>query len=249
MLRVLSHADTDLLAVTRALADVPDGFPEGRGANPAALDLAGRLDDPLAGARGVVVRLLGGRRGWEAGVDALRTRAAAQDGTGFALLVRGGGPQPDAELAQLSHAPAAALAQAGEYLRHGGVANAGNLLRFLADTFLLEGHGFDDPVALPDHGGYEPPLTDASRAGAAQPRPRVGIVFYRSHMAAGNTAFVDALAEAVVDAGGVPACVWAQSLRPGADGRVAVLEALQGKVDALIVTVLASGGSTAADDV
>src|SRR4051794_17907668 len=274
MLRVLSHADTDLLAVTRGLADLPDGFPEVRVANPAALDAAA-LEDLLDGARVVVVRLLGGRRAWEEGVEALRARATADDDTGFALILLGGEPQPDAELAELSHAPAGALAQAFEYLRHGGVANATNLLRFLADTFLLEGHGFEAPVQLASHGGYEPNLhppgtsrddsgvtihpessldTRGRRgdggggAGGRAGAPRIGIVFYRSHLAAGNTAFVDELAGAVADAGGVPTCVWAQSLRPDADGRVALLEELQGNVDALIVTVLASGGSTAADD-
>ncbi|HWI71120.1 MAG TPA: cobaltochelatase subunit CobN, partial [Baekduia sp.] len=239
MLRVLSHADTDLLAVTRAIGDLPDGFPEVRVANPASL---GDLDAILDGARVVVVRLLGGRRAWEDGVEELCRRATADDGTGFALILLGGEPQPDAELAELSHAPAGALAQAFEYLRHGGVGNATNLLKFLADTFLLEGHGFDDPVELPTHGGYEPVGVDAPADG-----PRVGIVFYRSHLAAGNTAFVDELARAVAHAGGVPTCVWAQSLRPDADDRVPLLEELQGNVDALIVTVLASGGSTAAD--
>jgi cobaltochelatase CobN len=239
VLRVLSHADTDLLAVTRALGDLPDGFPEVRVANPAALDEAS-LDALLDGARVVVVRLLGGRRAWKDGVDALRRRAEAD---GFALLLLGGEPQPDAELAELSHAPAGALAQAFEYLRHGGVGNATNLLRFLADTFLLEGYGFEDPVALEDHGGYTPVGVEPHADG-----PRIGIVFYRSHLAAGNTAFVDAIARAVADAGGVPHCVWAQSLRPDLDGRVAVLEGLQGNVDALIVTVLAGGGSTAADE-
>jgi cobaltochelatase CobN len=243
MLRVLSHADTDLLAVTRALADLPAGFPEVRVANPAALDDAA-LDAVLDGARVVVVRLLGGRRAWEDGVATLRARATAPDGTGFALILLGGEPQPDAELAELSHAPAGALAQAFEYLRHGGVGNATNLLRFLADTFLLEGHGFEDPVALEEHGGYAPEGVGA----VAEDGPRVGIVFYRSHLAAGNTAFVDELARAVAAAGGRPECVWTQSLRPDADGRVAVLEALQGNVDALIVTVLATGGSTAADE-
>jgi cobaltochelatase CobN len=243
MLRVLSHADTDLLAVTRALRELPDDFPEVRVANPAAL---ASLDELLRDARVVVVRLLGGRRAWEDGVDELRRRATAADGSGFALLLLGGEPQPDAELAELSHAPAGALAHAFEYLRHGGVANAANLLRFLADTFLLEGYGFDDPVELPSHGSYEPALTSAPTQ-ASSVTPRVGIVFYRSHLAAGNTAFVDVLARAVVDAGGVPTCVWAQSLRPDAAGRVALLEELDGRVDALIVTVLASGGSTAAD--
>lgn len=235
MLRVLSHADTDLLAVTRALAELPGGFPEVRVANPSAVE---DLDALLDGARVVVVRLLGGRRAWEDGVETLRARAERD---GFALLLLGGEPQPDAELAELSLAPPGALAQAFEYLRHGGVENATNFLRFLADTFLLDGYGFDDPVALEEHGGYAP-------AGVVAPAdgPRIGIVFYRSHLAAGNTAFVDALARAVADAGGRPECVWTQSLRADADGRVAVLEGLD--VDALIVTVLASGGSTAADE-
>src|SRR3954470_3857800 len=145
MLRVLSHADTDLLAITRAQADLPDGFPEVRVANPSSLN---GLDDILDGARVVVVRLFGGRRAGEDGVEELRRRAVAED-SGFALILLGGEPQPDAELAELSHAPAAALAQTFEYLRHGGVSNATNLLRFLADTFLLEGHGFDDPMELP----------------------------------------------------------------------------------------------------
>jgi len=241
VLRVLSHADTDLLAVTRALSELPDGFPEVRVANPAALD-AGTLDPILDGARVVVVRLLGGRRAWEDGVEALRARATAEEG-GFSLILLGGEPQPDAELAELSHAPAGALAQAFEYLRHGGVDNATNFLKFLADTFLLEGYGFEDPRALEDHGGYEPVGVEVPDEG-----PRVGIVFYRSHLAAGNTAFVDALARAVAEAGGRPECVWTQSLRPDADDDVPVLRALRGKVDALIVTVLASGGSTAADE-
>lgn len=237
MLRVLSHADTDLLAVTRALAELPDGFAEVRVANPSAIE---DLDAVVDGARVVVVRLLGGRRAWEDGVEELRARAERD---GFALLLLGGEPQPDAELAELSHAPAGALAQAFEYLRHGGVGNATNFLRFLADTFLLEGYGFEDPRALEDHGDYEPVGVEMPDEG-----PRVGIVFYRSHLAAGNTAFVDALAREVARAGGRPRCVWTQSLRPDADGDVPVLRALQGNVDALIVTVLASGGSTAADE-
>ncbi|HEY6760170.1 MAG TPA: cobaltochelatase subunit CobN [Baekduia sp.] len=240
MLRVLSHADTDLLAITRALRELPEGFPAVRVANPSSLD---GLDDILDGARVVVVRLLGGRRAWEDGVEELRRRATED---GFALILLGGEPQPDAELAELSHAPAGALAQAFEYLRHGGVGNATNLLRFLADTFLLDGYGFEAPVELASHGGYAPEGLVAPEVDG-DARPRVGIVFYRSHLAAGNTAFVDALARAVAAAGGVPTCVWAQSLRPDAGGRVAVLEDLQGNVDALIVTVLASGGSTAAD--
>ena len=56
----------------------------------------------------------------------------------------------------LSLAPAGAVAQAGEYLRHGDVDNVEQLLRFLADTFLLEGFGFDAPREVADLGVYLP---------------------------------------------------------------------------------------------
>ena len=72
------------------------------------------------------------------------------------LLALGGEAEPDAEMTALSTAPAGAVAQAGEYLRHGDVDNVEQLLRFLADTFLLEGHGFAPPRAVADLGVYVP---------------------------------------------------------------------------------------------
>ena len=140
----------------------------------------------------VVVRLLGGRRAWPEGVSELRSRCEQQ---GTALILLGGEAEPDAELAELSLAPAGAVAQAFEYLRHGGVDNTRELLRFLADTFALTGYGFEDPQPLEDVGFYP---ANPERDG----RPRVGVVFYRSHFATGNTAFIDALATAIEDAGG-----------------------------------------------
>lgn len=232
MLAFLTTADTEILAAARAVETLPDGFPPVRCANPVTMDV------DLEGARVVVVRLLGGRRAWPEGFDALRARCVA-DGT--PLIALGGEAEPDADLAARSTAPAGAVAQAFEYLRHGGVENTAQLLRFLADTFLLEGHGFAPPAALPDFGVY------GSEATAAD-RPTVGIAFYRTHHATGNTDFVDGLAAEVDAAGAQPLCVWCYSLRPGADGRVPALELLRGRVDALITTVLASGGSNAGDE-
>ena len=107
------------------------------------------------------------------------------------------------------------------------------------------------PRALPDLGVYVPGRGDVAleeALAAHNPgRPTVGLVFYRSHRVTGNTAFVDALVAALDDAGADTLCVWAYSLRPDADGRVAALELLHGRIDALVTTVLASGGSTAAD--
>ena len=56
---------------------------------------------------------------------------------------------------------------------------------------LLTGDGFDPPQALPTYGVRE------GRDVPADGRPVVGIVYYRAHEIAGNTAFVDALADAV----------------------------------------------------
>ncbi len=231
MLRLLTTADTEILAAAHALTQLDDDFPEVRCANPSTLeDLAAFT----SGAGVVVVRLLGGRRAWPEGVSELRSRCEQQ---GTALILLGGEAEPDAELAELSLAPAGAVAQAFEYLRHGGVDNTRELLNFLSDTFALTGYGFEDPQPLEDVGFYP---ANPERDG----RPRVGVVFYRSHFATGNTAFIDALATAIEDAGGQAVPVWAYCLR----GDSPALKLLDGEIDALITTVLASGGSHGADE-
>ena len=195
----------------------------------------------------MLCRILGGRRGWP-GFDVLRERCRAQ---GVALLALGGEAAPDAEMTGLSLAPAGAVAQAGEYLRHGDVANVEQLLRFLADTFLLEGFGFEAPREVADLGVYVPGRGDVALAQAIEhfdpTRPTVGLCFYRSHRLTGNTAFVDALCAALNDAGANALAVWSYTLRRDADGRVPALQLLDGVVDALITTMLATGGSGAAD--
>jgi cobaltochelatase CobN len=194
----------------------------------------------------VVLRLLGGRRAWPEGVDALRERCTT---AGVPLLAFGGEAEPDAELTALSTAPAGVVAEAFEYLRHGGVDNTAQLLRFLADTLLLEGFGFEAARVVPDLGAYLPGRGDVPLDGLELDpgRPTVGVAFYRTHRIAGNTAFVDALVEALDAAGANALPIWCYSLRPDADGRVAALEPMRGRVDALVATVLASGGSNAAD--
>jgi cobaltochelatase CobN len=95
---------------------------------------------------------------------------------------------------------------------------------------LLTGEGFDPPVEQPTWGVLPRP----ERAG-----PRVGILFYRAQYTAGNTAYVDALANAVDAAGGVGVPIFATSLR---DAPADLLDYL-GTLDALVTTVLAAGGT------
>jgi cobaltochelatase CobN len=248
VLRVVTTADTEILATAAAVERLPRDFPEVRCANPAgAADAAALVDELLDGARVVICRILGGRRGWPEGFDILYERCAERN---VALLALGGEAEPDAEMTALSLAPAGAVAQAGEYLRHGDVDNVEQLLRFLADTFLLEGHGFEPPHELADVGVYLPGAGDVELERALSrldpARPTIAICFYRSHRLTGNTGFVDGLCAAIEQAGGNALAVWSYSLRRDRDGRVPALELLDGHVDALITTMLATGGSAPA---
>ncbi|HYZ36032.1 MAG TPA: cobaltochelatase subunit CobN [Pseudonocardiaceae bacterium] len=223
---LLSTADTDLLAARSCDADY-------RLANPARLeptDLAGLLD----GVDVVLLRLLGGRRTWESGLDALRR-------TGVPMVCLGGEATPDAELMAASTVPAGVVAEALRYLVAGGPANLAQLARFLSDTVLLTGEGFEPPAPTPDFGVHDTREPDPSR-------PTVGIVFYRAHALAGNTSFVDVLADAVRAAGANALPVFCGSLRGLGDTQSSGLRALLGRCDAVVTTVLAAGGSAGADD-
>ena len=246
----ITTADTEIAAAARATELLPEDFPEVRCANPARLEDTGSfLDEALTETRAVLVRLLGGRGAWPEGFEELLRRS---NELGIPLLAFGGESEPDAELTALSTAPSGAVAEAFEYLRWGGVANTANLLRFVADTLLLEGYGFEPPASVPELGVYHPELPDGSAledllALHDAALPTVGVIFYRTHLLGGNTAFVDTLVAKLEEAGANPLPVYCYSLRPGPDGGVPALELLEEHVDCLITTVLASGGSTAAD--
>ncbi len=167
------------------------------------------------------------------------------------LLALGGEAEPDAQMTALSTAPAGAVAQAGEYLRHGDIDNVEQLLRFLADTFLLHGYGFEPPHEVADLGVYVPGRGDATIEEAIAShdpaKPTIGVCFYRSHRLTGNTAFIDDLCAAIEAAGANPLAVWSYTLRRDPDGEVPALRLLAGRVEALLVTMLATGGSGAGD--
>ena len=250
MLRFITTADTEILAAAAAVERLGDDFPAVRCANPGgAIDQAAFVDEILDGARVVLVRILGGRRGWPVGFDLLRARCQAD---GIALLALGGELEPDAEMTSLSLAPTGAVAQAGEYLRHGDIANVEQLLRFLADTFLLEGYGFEPPHEVPDLGVYVPGVGDVpGRGGVRAPRPRRSP---RSGSAStartgspatppGSTSWP----RQIEAAGANAIAVWSTTLRRDADGNVPALALLEGRIDALLTTMLATGGSHAGD--
>ncbi|MGH3793856.1 MAG: cobaltochelatase subunit CobN [Pseudonocardiaceae bacterium] len=218
---LLSTADTDLLAARACGA----GY---RVANPARTEPT-ELPALLDGVEVVVLRLLGGRRAWEAGLGALLR-------SGVPTVCLGGEATPDAELMAASTVPAGVVAEALRYLVAGGPANLEQLARFLSDTVLFTGEGFEPPAPTPEYGVH----------GTREPDPglpTVGIVFYRAHALAGNTGFVDVLADAVRAAGANALPVFCGSLRGLGDTQAEGLRALLDRCDAVVTTVLAAGGS------
>ena len=140
-------------------------------------------------------------------------------------VVLGGEQAPDAELMELSTVPAGIAAEAHAYLAHGGPANLRQLARFLSDTVLLTGDGFEPPAPMPAWG----PLDRPARAAPAAPGRRAPRRPWRScttgpTTCAGTPAFVRALADAVEAAGGRALPLFCSSLRTrraGADRHAA----------------------------
>jgi cobaltochelatase CobN len=231
---LVSTADTELLAAQASGAGYLTANPARTGPGEAA-GLAARADL-------VVLRLLGGRKAWPDGVAALQA-------TGRPLVALGGEAAPDAELMALSTVPAGVAAEALAYLREGGPDNLRELARFLSDTVFLTGEGFAPPHPLPAYGlssmigGSFGSHTTETAHDHEVTSPVVAVVFYRAHEVSGNTGFVDVLCAAIAARGAIPRPVFCASLREAEAGLLELLE----PADAVITTVLAAGGSAAAD--
>ncbi|OBB72604.1 MULTISPECIES: cobaltochelatase subunit CobN [Mycobacterium] len=214
---LLSTSDTDLITARSSGANY-------RWANPSRL-VDGELGELLSGVGVVVVRILGGYRAWQDGIDEVVAN-------GVPTVVVSGEQSPDAELMGHSTTPAGVALQAHVYLAQGGVANLRHLHAFLCDTLLMTGFGFSPPESTPLWGVVP---RDGGGDG-----PTVAVLYYRAQHLAGNTAYVEALCDAIEGAGGRALPVFCASLRT-AD---ADLLELLGSADALITTVLAAGGAT-----
>lgn len=236
---LLSTSDTDLLSARASGAAF--GW-----ANPARSSDAD-LRAAVEGAELVVVRQLGSPHDLWPGLAGLRD-------AGTPLVVLGGEATPSAELMERSTVPVGVAADAHRYLAEGGPVNLARLHAFLAEVVLLSGAGFEPPLVVPTWGYAErvglgtdsQPVEDQAPRQARRPLPRIGVLYYRAHEVSGNADFAHALADAIDAAGGggqaVGVPIFAGSLRTAPDELYQAL----GTLDALVVTVLAAGGSTPA---
>ena len=101
--------------------------------------------------------------------------------------------------------------------------NMANMLRYLADTLLKFGFGYDKPIEQPNHGLYHPRFSSQSdqveetiaylKTVCNNAKPTVGIIFYRCHFLSGNTSFVDALIDEIEALGLNAIGLFTESLR------------------------------------
>jgi cobaltochelatase CobN len=231
----LSHADTDLLALSRVVTSLPEGFPPVRGRNLSSLPTAAHVEEFIRSefdqVQVIVLRSLGGRQGFAHGFDQL-VQAARQMGKDLICIPGTEGLDP--ELTAHSTVPVSVIHDVYRYLLFGGVDNLGQMLRFLADHLLAGGWGYELPVEQPRHGIYKPqpeitrppkqrpngqsPLTSLQTladwlATSDRSQPTVGILFYRSHWLSGNTDFVDALVSEIEATGSNALPVFTTSLK------------------------------------
>lgn len=187
---LITAADTDIQTLAASLPQLPVGFAALRVVNLLQLQQQLTIDtyaqDVLASAEVIILRLLGGRSYWSYGLEVVRETVQA---TGAALIVLPGDERPDLDLISHSTVSLAAVNQVWRYFCEGGVENYVNALKFVADISLGQSYNPPLPQPIPRVGlyGFEQASTAA----------RVGILFYRAHYLAGNTAPIEALCQAL----------------------------------------------------
>ena len=214
---VLSAADTELAGLAAARAQFGEAFPSLRLAN--LMQLSHNLsvdlyvEQVIANAKLVIVRLLGGESYWPYGVEQV---AAACRARGIALALLPGDDQPDAQLTARSTLDAEALHRLWQFGVHGGPENARNFLAYGAH---LIGRDMDwrEPRPILRAGLYRPGLAEPRlqdiRAQWQADAPIAALVFYRALVQAGNLAAVDALIEALRGEGINPLPLYVSSLK------------------------------------
>ena len=220
----LSAADTEVAALSAAQASLGEGAPSLRLAN--LMQLGHNLsvdlyvEQVIAGAKLVVLRLLGGASYWPYGVEQVHAACRAK---GIALAVLPGDEQPDPGLAAYTTLDEEAAFRLWRYCIEGGPENARNFLAYAA-SLLGRDSDWQEPRPLLRAGIYWPGLTqpglDDLRAEWKTAAPVAAIVFYRALLQAGNLAPVDALVAALQRAGVNPLPLYCNSLKDAQSGAV-----------------------------
>ena len=249
---VLSFSDSDLQAFAagwhRARAQGTP-LPSMRLANLAALrhpvSVDTYVEQTLAGAKAILIRVIGGMPYWDYGLTQVRALAESR---GITLAVLPGDGRPDGQLEAVSTVPHATLTRLGALADEGGAVAGQAALAQLALAAGLYAGPVEGIRTIPAYGCWTPERgarggTASFGAGlapegasarslllecgpscheeclGAPDRPLVAIVFYRAYLAAADTAPVEHLVQAFRDRGHSALGLFVPSLKDPAAAR------------------------------
>jgi len=249
---LLTHADTDLVTLQNARAALPAGinvFPYSLNGLRSEEHMVALLAGALARTRLIVLRLHGPLNS-VAGFPLLQAMCVTQDR--FLVVVSGTG-EMNPEFLTAGNVDPDVVASVTTYFEHGGPTNIAECMKFLSDRLLLTGHGYEKPSTPAEHGIYMQDLEHAEYEDWLQrtdsSKPTVAILFYRAHLLSGNTAFIDALSEAMESRGLNALCVFTSSMKALDDGFPAAFRLIEGRVNVIVSTLSFAMGEINTGDV
>ncbi|MBN2629261.1 MAG: cobaltochelatase subunit CobN [Rhodobacteraceae bacterium] len=211
---VMSFSDSDLGAFAAGWERAAGRLPSLRLQNIVALRHPVSVDTyverTLAGARAILIRLIGGEAYWPYGLASIQDLARRR---GIALAVLPADGRPDAALDAVSTLPISTLRRLAALCDAGGAVAAQAALAQLALSAGLYAGPVPGDKRVPDMGFYDPQdgVIAAPVAGKL-----VLVSFYRSYLTSADTAPVDALIHALRAAGFAACGVFATTLKaPG----------------------------------
>ncbi|PRY86872.1 cobaltochelatase subunit CobN [Donghicola tyrosinivorans] len=210
---VLSFSDSDLGAFAAGYHRAKGSLPSLRLANLVALKHPLSVDvyaeQTLEGAKGILVRLIGGESYWSYGLATLQDLARRK---GIALAILPADGREDPRLDELSTLPVSTLRRLQHLCDAGGAVAAQAALAQLALAAGLYAAPVIGAKTVPDAGFYLP-----AKGVIAIPerdhRPLALVTFYRSYLTSADTSPVDAMIEALEERGFQALGVFASSLK------------------------------------
>ena len=214
---ILCTGDSHLSLLAEVARQLPEDYPSLRLASPAQLSNHASVDlyveQVLQHARVILIAVHGGVSYWRYGIERLVELAER----GARVIMVPGDDSPDPELSGLGNVADEDSYRLWQFLRQGGAQNARQLFNCIASHWLERDYPWEEPRVLPRVAIYHPqhanPTLAHWRADWQAGAPVAALLFYRNHVQAANTAFIDRFCQRLQSQGLNPLPIAVASLK------------------------------------